>query len=101
MINGEPRVWIADLKRLDGDGSGIIAMNQRVVSKLDHDEVVKKLRDDIVVLRSALRPFAEVGAVLDVREFENLYERWGTSGKKHIISMQHLKKAAAVYGDVK
>ena len=101
MITGEPRVWIADLKRLDGDGSGIIAMNQRVVAKLAHDEVVKKLRDEIVVLRSALQPFAEVGAVLDGREFENLYERWGTSGKKWVISMQHLKKAAAVYGDVK
>ena len=101
MINGEPTIWIADLKQVDETGHGMIAMNQRVVSKLDHDEVVKKLRDDIVVLRSALRPFAEVGAVLDVREFENLYERWGTSGKKRIISMQHLKKAAAVYGDVK
>ena len=101
MINGEPRVWIADLKRLDGDGSGIIAMNQRVVAKLAHDEVVKKLRDEIVALRSALQPFAEVGDVLDGREFVNLYERWGTSGKKHTISMQHLKQASATYGVTK
>ena len=98
MINGEPRVWIADLKRLDGDGSGIIAMNQRVVAKLAHDEVVKKLRDEIVALRSALQPIAEAGEALDAREFDILYERWGPSGKKHRISMRHLKHAAATYG---
>ena len=101
MINGEPRVWIADLKRLDGDGSGIIAMNQRVVAKLAHDEVVKKLRDEIVALRSALQPFAEVGEALDAREFDILYERWGPRGKKHRISMRHLRHAAATYGVTK
>ena len=101
MTTGEPRVWIADLKRRDGDGSGIIAMNQRGVAKLAHDEVVKKLRDEIVALRSALQPFAEAGEALDERAFDILYERWGPSGKKHRISMRHLKKAAAVYGDVK
>ena len=101
MLNGEPTIWIADLKRVDETGHGMLAMNQRVVSKLEYDAVVNKLRDERALLRLALKPFAEVGAVLDVREFENLYERWGTSGKKHIISMQHLKKAAAVYGDVK
>ena len=69
--------------------------------RIAHDEVVKKLRDEIAALRSALQPFAEVGDVLDVREFVNLYERWGTSGKKHTISMQHLKQASATYGVTK
>ena len=69
--------------------------------RIAHDEVVKKLRDEIAALRSALQPFAEVGDVLDGREFVNLYERWGTSGKKHTISMQHLKQASATYGVTK
>ena len=101
MITGEPRVWIADLKQVDEHGTGMIATNQRVVSKLAHDEVVRKLRGEIVVLRSALQPFAEVGEVLDTREFDTLYERWGTSGKKHRITMRHLTQAAAVYGVTK
>ena len=101
MTTGEPRVWIADLKQVDEHGTGMIATNQRVVSKLAHDEVVRKLRGEIVVLRSALQPFAEVGEVLDTREFDTLYERWGTSGKKRRITMQHLKQAAAVYGVTK
>ena len=101
MTTGEPRVWIADLKQVDEHGTGMIATNQRVVSKLAHDEVVRKLRGEIVVLRSALQPFAEVGEVLDTREFDTLYERWGTGGKKRRITMQHLKQAAAVYGVTK
>ena len=101
MTYGEPRVWLADLKNVDAAGNGMIATNQRVVSKLAHDEVVRKLRDENELLRSALRPFAEVGDVLDTREFVNLYERWGTSGKKRVISMQHLKHAAAIYGVTK
>ena len=64
------------------------------------DEVIA-LRDERDRLRKALRPFAEVGDALDTREFINLYERWGTSGKRHVISMQHLKHAAAVYGATK
>ena len=101
MTAEEPRVWLADLRDVDAAGSGMIAMNQRVVSKLAHDEVVKKLRDENALLRSALRPFAEVGDALDTREFINLYERRGTSGKRHIISMQHLKQASAIYGGTK
>ncbi len=101
MINGEPTVWVADLKRIDATGYGIIATNQPVVSKIEHDEVVCNLRKERALLLGALRPFAEVGDVLDTREFVNLYERWGTSGKKHTISMAHLKRAAEIYGVTK
>ena len=99
----EVRVWIADLKDIQPEGTGMsmIATNQPVVSKIDHDAAMKTLRDERDLLRKALRPFAEVGDVLDVREFVNLYERWGTSGKKHTISMQHLKQASATYGVTK
>ena len=69
--------------------------------RIAHDEVVKKLRDEIAALRSALQPFAEAGEALDEREFDILYERWGPSGKKHRISMRHLKHAATTYGVTK
>ena len=44
----EARVWIADLKDIHPEGTGMsmIATNQPVVSKIDHDAAMKTLRDE-------------------------------------------------------
>ncbi len=43
-----PRVWIADLKDIQPEGTGmsLVVMNQPVVSKLDHDAAIKALDAD-------------------------------------------------------
>lgn len=44
----EVRVWIADLKDIQPEGTGMsmIATNQPVVSKIDHDAAQQTLRDE-------------------------------------------------------
>lgn len=52
----EVRVWVADLKDIQPEGTGMsmIATNQPVVSKIDHDAAMKTLRDERDRLRKAL-----------------------------------------------
>lgn len=49
----EVRVWIADLEdiRTDHPELSMIAMNQRVVSWLDHEQVVKELGEAMELLK--------------------------------------------------
>jgi len=102
MINGEPRVWIADLKRLDAEretNRGLITLLQQHVGETGVSEgavdVLKRKLGELTQLQALVRPFAELAKHLDGREFNTLHAilRNGTWIKVTMDDFMALKAA--------